>query len=157
MFCFVLFCFAVPLWIQNAAQQNYHHDAAVVARMAEVMKQKKDKKRKKKMNRNAVLEEEDNDMDTDTDTDNDSGDDDNDDDDASTYPSDDDGTCTTADVAASSSLSSSSFKQKTTSMNTVTAKSPLCLHCRKPTTNLCRRSGWFLHRAVMLFRLWWWL
>ena len=118
----------VPLWIQNAAQQNYH-DAAVVARIAEVMKQKKDKKNK--MKRNVVLEEEKG-NDTDTDTNNDSGDDD----DASTQPSDDDGPSTTADVAVSPS-SSSSFKQKAPSMNTVTAKSPLCLHCRKPTTNLC--------------------
>ena len=102
----------VPLWIQNAAEQNYH-DAAAIAEMINVMKSETKHE--------------------------DDYENDNSDFDGSSCSNNDDDTYNDTDneelcresipVVTSCSPVNDTF--------IVTAKSPLCLHCRRPTNYLC--------------------
>jgi hypothetical protein len=98
-----------PNWLLNAAQQNYH-DAAAIARLAQVMRFDQDE--------HEVVDNLSQECD-DTDNEDDSNSQDEKDDDQTR--ADDSPTHPTRSVVPTEFI----------------AKSPLCLHCRRPTTELC--------------------
>jgi len=113
-----------PLWIKNAAEQNYH-DAAVLARMAEVMDSSSHETKTNADDNNSEIESE--------------GNDDNDDDDDST---DDDENNNGNDNSTTTrkSIQLSNKKQIKTNIDSrrrMAVKSPLCLHCRRSANHLC--------------------
>jgi hypothetical protein len=95
------------LWLKNAAQQNYH-DAAAVARMAHVMKHDKN---------DVEMDDDDND----------------DDDDESSSDSSKTSNDEEVDGVVKETITANNNKPK----REFVAKSPLCLHCRRPADNLC--------------------
>lgn len=103
---------STPDWLLNAAQQNYH-DAAAVARMAEVMKTDK-------MGSDATDDNEGKEDGSDSDTTSES--DDNDDGDDSDHKISSD-----APTKFPAGVNAREF----------VAKRPLCLHCRRPASDLC--------------------
>ncbi|MGK3754635.1 MAG: hypothetical protein ACI8RD_006944 [Bacillariaceae sp.] len=132
-----------PLWIKNAAQKNYH-DAVAIARLRKVMKNEK----KHEQN---VGDENENDSDNNDDDDNcDENDSDSNDDncDDNCDGNDDDDevitektTTKTNKVEASALKTTNNMLTNSSSMEekfSLAAKSPLCLHCRRPTQNLCK-------------------
>jgi hypothetical protein len=112
----------IPLWIKNAAEQNYH-DAAAIARMVDVMKSEEKYEDDSESDQSDHDDESDNGGDDDDDNDNDN---DNDESNLETIPA---------------TNKCSTVKE----ILTVTAKSPLCLHCRRPTNYLCEgcRGAYF--------------
>ena len=109
----------IPQWIKNAAEQNYH-DAAAVARMVDVMKSEEKYE---------------------DDSESDQSDDDDDDDGSDNSGDDDNGRDNDSDESNRERIPVSNECSATKESFTVTAKSPLCLHCRRPTNNLCEGCG----------------
>ena len=127
-----------PLWIKNAAQKNYH-DAVAIARLRKVMKNEK------KHQQNVGDENDSNSNDDDDDNcdenDSDSNDDNCDDDDVDDEVTKKETTTKTIKVATSTRKTTDKILANSSSSEekfSLTAKSPLCLHCRRPSQNLCK-------------------
>ena len=126
-----------PLWIKNAAQKNYH-DAVAIARLRKVMKnEKKHQQNVGDENDSNSNDDDDNCDENDSDSNDDNCDDDDDDDEVTkketttkTIKVETSTRKTTDKILANSSSSEEKFS--------LTAKSPLCLHCRRPSQNLCK-------------------
>jgi hypothetical protein len=120
----------IPQWIKNAAEQNYH-DAAAVAQIVHVMKPEEKHKYDSENEKHL----------------------DDDDDDGDDSESDNDSSSSDSDNGGDNNIAESKHKripvQKKGSPSkepfTMTAKSPLCLHCRRPTNYLCQgcRGAYF--------------
>ena len=126
-----------PLWIKNAAQKNYH-DAVAIARLRKVMKnEKKHQQNVGDENDSNSNDDDDNCDENDSDSNDDNCDDDDDDDKVTKKET----TTKTIKVETSTRkptdkiLANSSSSEEKFSL---TAKSPLCLHCRRPSQNLCK-------------------
>ena len=126
-----------PLWIKNAAQKNYH-DAVAIARLRKVMKNEK------KHQQNVGDENDSNSNDDDDncdENDSDSNDDNCDDDDVDDEVTKKETTTKTIKVATSTRKTTDKMLANSSSSEekfSLTAKSPLCLHCRRPSQNLCK-------------------
>ena len=126
-----------PLWIKNAAQKNYH-DAVAIARLRKVMKNEK------KHQQNVGDENDSNSNDDDDncdENDSDSNDDNCDDDDVDDEVTKKETTTKTIKVATSTRKTTDKILANSSSSEekfSLTAKSPLCLHCRRPSQNLCK-------------------
>lgn len=126
-----------PLWIKNAAQKNYH-DAVAIARLRKVMKnEKKHQQNVGDENDSNSNDDDDNCDENDSDSNDDNCDDDDDDDEVTKKET----TTKTIKVATSTRKTTDKILANSSSSEekfSLTAKSPLCLHCRRPSQNLCK-------------------